>query len=96
VAENGADGLDAARKENPDLIIVDLMLPGMDGHALCRELKGDPDTSHIPVVILTCRNRAEDVELARKEQVDAYILKSMMSKVLVDVLNRILKRQKKE
>ena len=90
VAENGIDGFEAAKNEKPDLVIVDLMIPGMDGHALCRELKKDPELAHIPVVILTCRNRAEDVELARKAHVDAYILKSMMSKVLIDVLNRIL------
>ena len=90
-AQDGEDGLVLAKKESPDLIIVDLMLPKMDGHTLCRKLKKDPEVSHIPIIILTCRNRAEDVELARKEHVDAYILKSMMSTVILDVLKRVLK-----
>ena len=89
-AEDGINGLYAAKREKPDLIIVDLMIPEMDGHEVCRELKKDPEVSHIPVVILTCRNNTEDVELARREHVDAYVLKSMMSEVLIDVLSRLL------
>lgn len=89
-ADNGIEGFDLAKRENPDLIIVDLMIPGMDGHEVCQKIKQDEDLSEIPLVILTARNRAEDVELARKEQVDAFILKSMMSRVILDVLKRLL------
>lgn len=94
-AENGVDGLAAVKKEKPDLIIVDLMIPGMDGHRVCRELKRDPEVSHIPVVILTCRNQTKDIELARKENVDAYVLKSMMNRVLLSVLKGVFDKDDK-
>ena len=82
-SSNGSDGLRMARKELPDLILVDLMMPGMDGHEICRQLNMDPDLAHIPIIILTCRNNVEDVEMARQENVEAYVLKSMMTEVIL-------------
>ncbi|HUE76887.1 MAG TPA: response regulator [Longimicrobiales bacterium] len=58
-AETGDDGLRLARKHKPDLVLADLMLPGMNGIEMCREIKQDPETSHIPVIMLTARRAAE-------------------------------------
>ena len=58
-ADSGEDGLNKAKANNPDLIILDLMLPGMNGLDVCRVLKSDDETRSIPVIMLTARN--EDV-----------------------------------
>jgi CheY-like chemotaxis protein len=60
VASNGAGGLAAARSQPPDAIVLDIELPELDGYSVCRELKSDPATAHIPVVMLTRRDQAHD------------------------------------
>lgn len=59
-ATRGDDGLAAARALVPDVIVSDIMMPGLDGHALCRALKADPETDFIPVILLTARTGLED------------------------------------
>ncbi len=94
-SSNGTDGLRMARKELPDLILVDLVMPGINGHEVCRQLNVDPDIAHIPIIILTCINNVEDVEMARHENVEAYILKSMMTEVILEIIRRVLKKGKR-
>ena len=57
MAEDGLEGLEAARSRKPDLMFLDLMMPSMDGHQVCLELKGDPDYRDIPIVILTTKGQ---------------------------------------
>lgn len=59
-ADNGYSGLALAREEHPDLVLVDDMMPGIDGLEVCQALKSDPATAHIPVVILTVSGRTLD------------------------------------
>ena len=59
-AENGYQALDAARAQDPDLVLLDVMMPGMDGFEVCQRLKSDPNTLHIPVVMLTALDKRED------------------------------------
>ena len=59
-AENGAAGIDAATRETPDVILLDVMMPGMDGWAVFQALKDDERTAHIPVVFLTARAELRD------------------------------------
>jgi diguanylate cyclase (GGDEF)-like protein len=59
-ATNGRDGIAMARKELPDLILLDIMMPGMDGYAVCAELKGDPLTGPIPIIFITAMSTVED------------------------------------
>lgn len=62
-ANHGERGLEIARSEpRPDLILLDIMMPGMDGYEVCQRLKEDPQTAHIPVIFLTARSEVEDVE----------------------------------
>jgi len=63
VAADGAEGIDAVRKIKPDLAVVDLMMPGMDGYEVCRQLKGDAETADIPVVFLTARKELDPAKL---------------------------------
>ena len=60
---SGEDGVDAARSEKPDLVLLDLMLPGMDGLEVYRKLKADPDTSHLPVIMVTAKGEEADIGL---------------------------------
>ncbi|RME98325.1 MAG: response regulator, partial [Alphaproteobacteria bacterium] len=59
-AENGPQALEVARSEQPDIILLDVMMPGMDGYEVCRRLKDDAATAYIPVVMVTALSDAED------------------------------------
>ncbi|MFN3609242.1 MAG: PleD family two-component system response regulator [Hyphomonas sp.] len=60
MAENGPQALEVARRENPEIILLDVMMPGMDGFEVCQKLKADPATSYIPVVMVTALSEMED------------------------------------
>jgi type IV pilus assembly protein PilB len=89
-AENGADGLDAARRHRPDLIVTDVMMPAMDGVALVRALKSDPEIRSIPVVMLSANDRV-DMEVAGIDAgADDYLGKPVDPKRFVARLRRLL------
>jgi DNA-binding response OmpR family regulator len=74
VAENGFTGLQKAREIRPDLILLDILLPDLDGHKLCRMIKFSRDLKEIPVAMFTSRDTEEDAELARRCGANAFIL----------------------
>jgi signal transduction histidine kinase/ligand-binding sensor domain-containing protein/DNA-binding response OmpR family regulator len=74
-AVNGAQGVEMARRLLPDLILSDVMMPVMDGYALCRTLKSDPETDFIPIILLTARADAEDKLAGLTERADEYLTK---------------------
>jgi signal transduction histidine kinase/ligand-binding sensor domain-containing protein/DNA-binding response OmpR family regulator len=74
-AVNGGQGLDMARRLLPDLVLSDVMMPVMDGYALCRALKSDPETDFLPVILLTARAEAEDRLAGLTERADDYLTK---------------------
>ena len=90
VAGNGEEGLDKARREKPDLIILDLMLPKMDGYKVCGLLKSDKKYMHIPVIMFSARASQADKELGKKVFVDAYITKPFDPKALLDTIRKVL------
>jgi DNA-binding response OmpR family regulator len=75
VSYNGEDALNQARKENPDLIILDLMLPKLDGYKVCRLLKFDERYKHIPILMLTAKTQEKDKLLGKETGADEYITK---------------------
>jgi DNA-binding response OmpR family regulator len=75
VSYNGEDALNQARKENPDLILLDLMLPKLDGYKVCRLLKFDERYKHIPIVMLTAKTQEKDKLLGKETGADEYITK---------------------
>ena len=75
LALDGAEGLRMAREEAPDLILLDLMLPKIDGYKVCRMLKFDERYKHIPIVILSARTQEIDKQLARETGADLFITK---------------------
>lgn len=93
VAANGQQGVDKARKVKPHLILMDVMMPVMDGMEACRQLKEDPETSEIAIIFLTARSE-EFAELAGFEAgADDYISKPIRSRVLLSRIKAILRRQ---
>jgi len=85
---NGEDALNQARKENPDLILLDLMLPKLDGYKVCRLLKFDERYKHIPILMLTAKTQEKDKLLGKETGADEYITKpfdidELMKKVKV-------------
>lgn len=79
-AANGAEGLEVARREHPDIILMDISMPVMDGLTATRHIKADPDLQAIPVVALTAHAMATDEQLAREAGCDAYVSKPVMPK----------------
>ena len=89
-AANGREGLEKALHLTPDLIISDVMMPEMDGMELCRSLKQNPATSHIPVVLLTARADAETKLEGLNNQADAYLAKPFSPAELGLILRNLL------
>jgi DNA-binding response OmpR family regulator len=75
VSYDGEDALNQARKENPDLILLDLMLPKLDGYKVCRLLKFDERYKHIPILMLTAKTQEKDKLLGKETGADEYITK---------------------
>ncbi|MBM3921265.1 MAG: response regulator transcription factor [Sphingomonadales bacterium] len=93
IAANGFQALEQTRKIKPDLILMDVMMPVMDGMEACRQLKEDNDTKNIPIVFLTARSE-EFAELAGFEAgADDYISKPIRPRVLMSRLKAILRRR---
>ncbi len=89
-AQNGLDGLSTARTENPSLIILDIMLPGMDGLKVCRMIKSDNNLRNIPVAMLTSRDLEEDAETAKRCGANAFIVKTTRTEVVIDIIKKLL------
>ncbi|MBQ7732033.1 MAG: response regulator transcription factor [Lentisphaeria bacterium] len=81
-ASDGEDGLALAARFLPDLILLDLMLPGMDGLSVCRRLKASPDTRMIPIIMLTAKSDESDIVVGLEMGANDYITKPFSRKVL--------------
>lgn len=84
--ENGKEALTEVLKTIPDLLISDIMMPEMDGNTLCSKVKANPATSHVPVILLTAKNRDEDQLEGLETGADAYIIKPFN----MDILRRTI------
>jgi CheY-like chemotaxis protein len=92
---NGQEALELARKELPDLILMDLSLPGIDGWTAARELKDDPNTSHIPLLALTAHTLPSDRKRARESGFDGYISKPIDVVNFGDSITKILQNKQR-
>ncbi|MFA5157317.1 MAG: response regulator [Candidatus Omnitrophota bacterium] len=90
VATDGNTAYNKAKSENPDLIILDLMLPDMDGYQVCRLLKFDQRYKNIPVIMLTAKSQKEDKEWGEKVGADCYITKPFDLKELTAKIKELL------
>jgi len=93
VATNGQDGLKAARRERPDLILLDISMPRMDGFAVLKALKEDLDTTSIPVIMLTALDTDEAKERAASLYHEDYIVKPCRAEELKAKIEDVLSRR---
>lgn len=91
-AYNGDDALFLTRKERPELIILDLMLPGIDGLEVCRKLKADQELAHPAIIMLTAKGEEADITMGLKLGADDYMTKPFSPKELVARVQAVLRR----
>ena len=92
VAHNGLDGLKKIRSQPPDLVLLDIMLPGLSGTEVLREVRGDPNTSHVPVIMLTARSEESDIVVGLHLGADDYVTKPFNMSVLLARIQAVLRR----
>ena len=91
-SSDGEKGLQLVKKKVPDLVLLDLMLPGLDGLDVCRELKADPVTRSIPVIMVTAKGEESDIVLGLGIGADDYVTKPFSPKELVARVKAVLRR----
>lgn len=90
-AADGAEGLKLAQEAMPDVVVSDVMMPVMDGYELCRRLKADINTSHIPVILLTAKDLMQDKAEGYAAGADSYLTKPFSSRLLLSRIENLLK-----
>ena len=90
-AANGLEGLKMAQEENPGLVVSDIMMPEMDGIAMCRAIKDDILTSHIPVILLTAKDSPDDRESGYDAGADSYLTKPFSAKLLRSRIHSLMR-----
>ncbi len=93
-AANGLAGIEAARREHPDIILCDVTMPELDGHGVVAALRKDADTAHIPFIFLTARSEQSDVRAGMNLGADDYLTKPASVQVLVAAVEARLRREK--
>ncbi|TGC09683.1 response regulator transcription factor [Methanolobus halotolerans] len=93
VALDGFEGIEKARTENPDIILLDIMMPGMDGFEVCKRLKSDPSSEHIPVIMLTAKGETADKVEGLELGADDYVTKPFNLKELKARIKTVLRRR---
>ncbi len=94
VAEDGERALERIDEAKPDLLIVDVMMPKVNGFQVCRRVKSNPETRETPVILLTARIQEEDVFWGRDCGADEYITKPFRTQELQDTVDRLLRRRR--
>lgn len=89
-AENGRLGIAMARQEQPDLILLDVMMPDLDGFKVCQYLKGHEETRDIPVMFLTARGAEGDLESGRRAGADGFMTKPFQTAAILAQIDRLI------
>lgn len=95
-AYDGVECLDKAKAEKPDLIVLDIMMPRMDGFQALQHLKSDTETSHIPIIMLTARAQDRDVLQGYQYGADLYLTKPFNPLELISLIKRVFESQEEE
>jgi two-component system alkaline phosphatase synthesis response regulator PhoP len=91
-AGDGEEGIKKAKSEKPDIIVLDIMMPKMDGYEACKRLKTDPHTKNIPVILLTAKGREVDRKLGSQAGADDYVVKPFSPGRLIERVEGMMKR----
>ncbi len=90
IASDAKDGLNKALEYKPDLVITDVVMPGMSGFELCRSLKKNPDTEKLPIIICSSKNQELDRLWALKQGADAYVTKPFTREQLIRAVKSVV------
>jgi DNA-binding response OmpR family regulator len=93
-AYDGEEALNIAAQEKPDLVLLDILMPKIDGIKVCQKLKNNPLTAGIAVVVLTAKDRPEDIKIAKQAGSDEYIVKPFDDQTLLFSIKQLLNRVK--
>ena len=89
-ALDGEQALERLKTDKPDLIVLDIMMPKVDGYEVCRTIKSNPETQHIPVILLSAKGRNVDQKMGFDVGADDYITKPFSPRKLVERINALL------
>lgn len=90
---DGLKALEAIKNDMPDLVLLDIMIPGIDGFEVCRRIKADPETACLPVVMLTAKKSSADQVRGSEAGADAYITKPFKSGKIIEVVEELLRKE---
>ncbi len=85
-AESGEDGVVVAKKEKPDIVLMDIVMPGLNGFQATRQLTKAPETTHIPVIIVTTKDQETDRVWGMRQGAKAYLTKPIEESVLLEII----------
>jgi DNA-binding response OmpR family regulator len=89
-ANSGQEGLDKVKKDHPDLILLDIMMPEMDGYKVCNKLKQDKETKNLPIIMLTAKGEADSVIKYYNSGANDYVVKPFSLSTLISRINDCL------
>ncbi len=89
-AQDGEEALQKVHAEMPDLVVLDVVMPGMDGFQVCRKMKASAEVKHIPVIMLSSKNQKVDKFWGKKQGADIYMTKPFAQEDLLDAVKRSL------
>ncbi len=92
IAVNGEEALQKIRAHKPDLVLLDIMMPRIDGYEVAQQLRADPETSRLPIIMLSAKAQEEDIRRGAEVGVDAYVTKPFSPEHLVQVVTEHLQR----
>jgi two-component system alkaline phosphatase synthesis response regulator PhoP len=93
-ASDGLEGLFKAQQEKPDLLILDIMLPGMDGFEICNHLRAELETTHTPILMLSAKGQDADKSIGLSIGADEYLTKPVESSILLRTIESLLAKSK--
>ena len=94
-ATDGVEALEVFKKEKPDLLLLDILMPKLDGFKVCQALKNDPMTANIPVIILTAKDRVDDIKQAKHFGANGYLIKPFDAATLLFDIKEQLEKVKR-
>jgi len=89
---NGEEGYELAKKEKPDLVMMDVRMPKMTGYEACRKIKADPEIAHIPVIFLSAKGQESEIQTGLDAGADEYLLKPFAPGDLTDRIRSVLSK----
>lgn len=93
-AADGEEALQLARREKPDLLLLDILLPRLDGFKVCQQLKADPEWKRVPIILFSAKTQDIDRQIGLESGADAYISKPFQPELLIQTIQDLLKDKK--